>query len=199
MAKKTFDDKRQEILSAALGIFLARGIQGTTLEAVAESLGYTKPALYYYFRNKEELFTSLILSTLTDAKDRVAEICARDKSAGGKLRDLIRLYFDEHVQNRSYFSIIHMLKGFCEKLPQCSDRTDIEELSRANTDLIMGIMRQGVESGEFRDEDPRVLGGIVFAMLAGVLIHLDTPILSGSSRDGIKSSLEEIIVKGITP
>lgn len=199
MAKKTYDDKREEILSAALGIFLTRGFEGTTLEAVAESIGYTKPALYYYFRSKEELFTSLILSTLTDAKDRVAEIGARDESAGGKLRDLVRLYFDEHVQNRSYFSIIHMLNGFCEKLPQCSDRTDIEELSGAIPRMIMEIMRQGVESGEFRDEDPRVLGGIVFAMLAGVLIHLDTPILSGPSKDGIKTSLEEIIVKGIAP
>ena len=185
-------------MTAALDILLERGFEGTTLESVAESLGYTKPALYYYFKSKEELFSSLILNALTDSHEKIKSICSRNNSAGEKLKDLIRLYLDDGVQSRGYFTITHMLKGFKERMPEGPDRAEIERLSADIPQLIIGIMRQGIDSGEFRKEDPKVLGGIVFAMLSGVLIHLDMPVLSGADHERIKSSLDEIIVKGIT-
>ncbi|MCB1717480.1 MAG: helix-turn-helix transcriptional regulator, partial [Candidatus Competibacteraceae bacterium] len=52
---------KEEILAAALDILSEQGVEGLTLAAVAEQLGFTKPALYHYFRSKEALIRSLVL------------------------------------------------------------------------------------------------------------------------------------------
>ena len=52
--------------------------------------------------------------------------------------------------------------------------------------------------GEFVAEDPEVLGGVVIAMLSGVLIHIGMPALAALDRDRLKSILDDIIVKGIS-
>jgi AcrR family transcriptional regulator len=49
------DGKREAILRTALTLFLERGYGGTSLNDVAQHLKITKPALYHYFRNKEDI------------------------------------------------------------------------------------------------------------------------------------------------
>ncbi len=55
--------KRQAIILAAAAAFSRRGYHNTSMVAIAKSLGITKPALYYYVRNKEEiLFESHLMA-----------------------------------------------------------------------------------------------------------------------------------------
>ena len=52
--------KKEEILSAALKLFLEKGIRETKLEEIAESVYLTKPTIYYYFKSKEDIVDALI-------------------------------------------------------------------------------------------------------------------------------------------
>ena len=47
--------KRERIIGAAVELFYERGYENTTLEAVAERLGVTKPFIYSHFGSKAEL------------------------------------------------------------------------------------------------------------------------------------------------
>lgn len=49
---------RVNLLEAALPLFAARGLRGTTTRAIADAAGLCEPALYAHFRNKRELFRS---------------------------------------------------------------------------------------------------------------------------------------------
>lgn len=53
------DAKRGRILRAAEQLFHAQGYERTTLDQVAAALGVSKPFVYYYFHNKQELFERL--------------------------------------------------------------------------------------------------------------------------------------------
>ena len=50
------DSKREAVLHIAVRMFLERGFWRTSLSDVAEKLSITKPALYHYFHNKEEIY-----------------------------------------------------------------------------------------------------------------------------------------------
>jgi AcrR family transcriptional regulator len=50
------DEIRKKIVTEAFSIFLAKGFEGTKMEEIASRLNVTKPAIYRYFKNKEELF-----------------------------------------------------------------------------------------------------------------------------------------------
>jgi AcrR family transcriptional regulator len=52
-------DTRQRILDVALDLFTEHGYDGTSLREIAEKLGITKAALYYYFPSKEDIFLAL--------------------------------------------------------------------------------------------------------------------------------------------
>ena len=53
------DEKRERILRAAAALFDAQGYANTTIEQIVQQLGVTKPFVYYYFRNKLEIFETL--------------------------------------------------------------------------------------------------------------------------------------------
>jgi AcrR family transcriptional regulator len=196
--ERSYDRKRREICLAALDLFFARGFEGTTLEAVAEVLGYTKPALYYYFDSKEALFRSIMLTALREAAARIEEIRTEDRTPRSKLRDIIRMYLDDGFTHRGYFSISHLIRGQRESLLEGPGGEEILALSRAVPQTITDIIAEGIAAGEFVPEDPQVLGSIVFAMLSGVLMHMTMPALAGAEQSHIRSSLDEIIVKGIS-
>jgi len=55
-------DTKQRILSIALKHFANKGYDNTSLEEVAKELNITKPALYYHFRNKKEIYNQIFIS-----------------------------------------------------------------------------------------------------------------------------------------
>src|SRR4051794_29826353 len=52
--------RRPQVLDAALELFLERGYEGTSMEAVAGAAGVTKPVVYACFAGKDELFRALL-------------------------------------------------------------------------------------------------------------------------------------------
>lgn len=54
-------DKRTKILEAAKSCFIQFGFEKTTLDDIGKRLNLNKSSLYYYFKNKEEIFTAVIV------------------------------------------------------------------------------------------------------------------------------------------
>ena len=71
------DARPQELLEAALDLFVERGYAATRLEDVARRAGVSKGTLYLYYENKEELFKAVVRSSIVpiigDAEVSVAE------------------------------------------------------------------------------------------------------------------------------
>ena len=99
-ARGASDAKREDILQAATALFAAQGYAQTTMTQIAERLGVTKPYVYYYFRNKQEIFELLTWRpavacfTAMDFADDDPRP-AREKVAAG-LRQLIRATLEHY-------------------------------------------------------------------------------------------------------
>jgi AcrR family transcriptional regulator len=59
-------DTRARILDVALELFTEHGFEGTTLQQIADRLGFTKAALYYHFRSKDDLLQALIAPVVAE-------------------------------------------------------------------------------------------------------------------------------------
>lgn len=51
----TKPDTRTRLLETALGLFTIHGVEGTSLQMIADALGITKAAVYYHFKTKDEI------------------------------------------------------------------------------------------------------------------------------------------------
>lgn len=61
----TNESRRKEILEKSTECFIKFGFNKTTLDEIGDSIGFNKAALYYYFKNKEELFVQVVNNQLT--------------------------------------------------------------------------------------------------------------------------------------
>src|SRR5262245_49002589 len=69
---------RQRILDVAADLFVEQGYEATSLRAISERLGFTKAALYYHFRSKEEILQALIEPVLGLHSEFLARLEAAD-------------------------------------------------------------------------------------------------------------------------
>jgi AcrR family transcriptional regulator len=90
--RRARDEKREAVLRTAVQLFLEQGYHRATLNEVAERLNITKPALYNYFRGKDEI----LFECWALGQERVDEFIAEINAGGGtglaKLRKLVRAY-----------------------------------------------------------------------------------------------------------
>jgi len=75
--------KREAVLRTAAQVFNEKGFQAATLDEVAERLHVSKPTLYYYVKNKDEILFECVRIGLTMLQQAVAEVDA----AGGRAFD----------------------------------------------------------------------------------------------------------------
>lgn len=64
--ERSSDRRHREIREAAIGIFLASGYEGATMEEIAVRAGVSKQTVYKHFTDKQSLFADIILSTTDD-------------------------------------------------------------------------------------------------------------------------------------
>jgi len=70
------EDTRSRILDVALDLFAEHGFEGTSLQQIADRLGFTKAALYYHFRSKDDLLEALV----RPAAEKMEELLARHEA-----------------------------------------------------------------------------------------------------------------------
>ena len=91
MARKCKEDAektRQAILEAALDVFAEKGYARATFDEIAIRAGFTKGAIYWYFRNKADLVSALIVEYIERKRAEIAE----DLPSGNSLDDLLSYF-----------------------------------------------------------------------------------------------------------
>jgi AcrR family transcriptional regulator len=185
-----YEQRRLEVLRAAARTFNRMGFHIATLDDVAEELGVTKPALYYYAKSKDEILFACGQMAL-DALDGALE-----KSDETDLNGLDRLcrFF------RLYVEII------CEDFGRCLVLTEPRDLAtksrkanvsgrRALNLAVREIIRDGIKDGSIRPVDERALAIALFDAFNGLGRWFD-PAGSSKLTDIIDQYLN-IFVSGI--
>ncbi|MDA8611330.1 TetR/AcrR family transcriptional regulator [Candidatus Pacebacteria bacterium] len=64
--KKEEKNTKEDILEAAQELFSSRGYKATSMSEIAKKVGITKPSLYYFFKNKQDIYLSFINSVILE-------------------------------------------------------------------------------------------------------------------------------------
>ena len=95
--------KRQAVLQAAAQLFNERGFSATSLDDIAARLGVSKPTLYYYVKNKDEI----LLQCVNQGLAMTLEGIEASRRAGGQAVDQLRACM------QVYARIVTMDFGMC--------------------------------------------------------------------------------------
>ncbi|MES1990363.1 MAG: TetR/AcrR family transcriptional regulator [Pseudomonadota bacterium] len=158
-----YDQRRQEVLRAAARTFNRLGFHIATLDDVAEELGVTKPALYYYAKSKDEILFDcgrMALDAMSGALDKslVSELTGRER--------LVRFF-------RLYTEVICEDFGRCLVLTEPRDHIATSRrksiAGRRNLNhAVREMIRDGIKDGSLRQVDDRALSIALFDAFNGI-------------------------------
>jgi AcrR family transcriptional regulator len=142
----------QELLAAALDLFVERGYAATRLDDVAAQAGVSKGTLYLYFTNKEELFKAVVrenlLPVLVEAEKNID---GYEGHSAGLFREFILSWW-EKIGATKLSGITKLMMAEAGNFPEVAQFYHDEFIARANT-LIIRMLERGVARGEFRKVD----------------------------------------------
>lgn len=86
------DPKRAAIHTAAVAEFSQRGLAGTSMANIAHAAGMSRPALYQYFENKGDIFSSAFAALMQDHADRALEALATEAPVSDQLDGFLQRF-----------------------------------------------------------------------------------------------------------
>jgi AcrR family transcriptional regulator len=150
---------RERILDVALDLFVEQGFDATSLRQIAESLGITKAALYYYFASKDDILMALHMR-LHESGRGLLETMGEEAMTLEAWGELLEQLTDQMMSQRKIFLLHDRNQAVFEKLHR-TDHTDEHEDLQARFRSVLADSRVGLR------ERVRMAGafGVVFAGL----------------------------------
>jgi AcrR family transcriptional regulator len=146
------DARPQELLAAALDLFVERGYAAARLDDVAARAGVSKGTLYLYFENKEELFKAVVRENLVSALAEAEHYIERSTGSSRELLRTFILNWWDRVGQTKLSGISKLMMAESGNFPDVARFYHEEVISRCNA-LLVGILERGIARGEFRVVD----------------------------------------------
>ncbi|MFO8000055.1 MAG: helix-turn-helix domain-containing protein [Marinilabilia sp.] len=180
------DNVRNAILKSARELFARFGYRKTTMEDIAQALRKGKSSLYYYFKNKEEIFQAVIELEAELLERRLREVVISEYSPRQKFHDyvIIRMETLRELQNyqRAMRDETYSEYHFLDEVREESDRAEQE--------MLRSIMEEGVMKEDFDIKNLRLAAIGVSTALRG----LELPLFRGIDNfDDFRLQLDNIL------
>ncbi len=193
--------QRQRILDAGRGVFFRDGFMQANLDEVAGLAGVAKGTLYRYFENKADLYVAILAENGQVFEDRMSEAGKGSGSAVDRLRSISRFYFAHWTQHREYFQIFWALENqnVIGDLPE-ELVGDVTKLWEQCLGILEGVIRDGVEAGEFGECDPWEVANILWTVANGLIqTELVAPRreLRGKPLEQVFEDMVELFLSGL--
>jgi AcrR family transcriptional regulator len=145
------EERPRQILDAALEVFGERGLAGARLDDIARRAGVSKGTIYLYFPNKEELFREVVRAVVVD-RLREAAATAGTGDPVDELKRYMRAHWD-FVRSPEFQTIFKLVTGELHNFPDLAEFYG-REVVMPSTQLLAGMIRRGIDRGDFRRVDP---------------------------------------------
>ena len=179
--------RKQRILAGALDVFKESGLDGATMDQIAQHSGFGKATLYYYFNSKEDVFSAILEDGWIKIWESLEPVIA---SQSGPRNTFISIMIKiaEIAQSRP---------GLFEFLFNAPKTIKLEnqpwkEYQHRLYAVIQGLLEDGVKAGEF----PKIKPDLMFKALGGLFMGL---VFMGDKEEPIsEKDVEKLLNKLIT-
>lgn len=159
------EEKRKALLQAASDVLLELGPHKTTLDDIARRAGMAKTSLYYYFRDKHEIIREIMRAEMEQLLEVMTRAAAAEQTAEAKMCALTeaRSHFVTSRAQRASKEIVNEFRSLAGIFESERDR-----YLQAHKELIMGILKEGMDRGELRRlDDLELVSLIIIASMFG--------------------------------
>lgn len=159
------EESRAAILKAAVREFAEFGVAGARTDNIAQAAGVNKALLYYYFKDKETLYSSVLDDAFAGLKNAVFKVLDSDLPPREKIIAYAGAYFDFIASNQLYPRLMQR-----EMMRAREGQSQyIEKIIKSHIQPIFArvseVLREGIADGEFRPVNPAQFVPSMVAMI----------------------------------
>lgn len=190
---------RLEVLNAAKKVFLKKGYANTTIEEVAKTAGVSKGSIYLYFKNKDDLYLSLMIPVLARINQSLKKL---QKKVSNKkcqnYRDLVVSFYKhyKHIYKHDAEGI-RVIQAFQmgDYISQLSEtnREALNKYTRNNFKIVRNIFSMAMDLNLISKANPIILSDWFWSTFIGV-VQLEESKLRGTKKDHVLNTLEEVFL-----
>ena len=150
-----------EVLDKAAALFAARGFAATSLQDIADQVGLSRTAIYYYFDSKDAVLHELVRGVTREAGRIFDGVeAATGITPAGKVHEAARRLVLWVVDPRTHFKLVDRSE---HELPQAIAAVHRQAKRRVLSGM-SGLIDAGIRAGEFRAVDARVSAFAIIGM-----------------------------------
>ena len=183
--------KREKILQSAVDLFYTNGYLPTTMDVIAESIGATKPFVYYHFENKAELLSEIARRTLREWLGVTTRVIEKSLSPTETLA-LVTHQFTMIVLDMHKLVSIYFREQL--NLPK-EVAAEIAEMRRQIDTQVRMILSEGKKAGVFEFNDLAVASQVVTGMVSFVFAWYREP--SRLSKEAICDQMVSHVLRSV--
>lgn len=198
-ASAQYVEKRRQLVQAAAQVFRERGFDSTDFRDIAAALGINRATLYYYVSSKDELFREVVLEAVQENVEAIESIRAADADPNQKMRRAVSTLMRSYSDNYPYLYVYvqeDMARISLAGNGQDEQANELVELGRRYQDALVAIIEEGVASGAFDAENPRLAAFAIIGMLNWT--HRWYKPTGPYSTDEITKAFATIALNGLT-
>ena len=155
-----FQQQRDRVLRSAAHCFNQKGYSGTSLKNVADMLGLTDPALYYYVKNKEELVYLCYIRAADVGREAMQRAVAEGGNGLTQVRRYLRYHIEIMVGERGPIAIMSEIPSL-----QPAHRKEVLELSRQHSLKFEALLQCGIADNSIVPCDVRMTGNAIMGSI----------------------------------
>ncbi len=145
--------KRDAVLQTAAHLFLLHGYQKTSMSLLATRLKVTKPALYYYFRNKEEILVECYRAGIAEIESHLDQSSLEEGTGLARLKLYVSAYATA-VLKHEFGRCVAMID---DTELSAEGRREVRELKRRMDVSLRGYVDEGIKDGSIAACTPKLV------------------------------------------
>lgn len=166
------DKRKGEILVHALKVFAEHGYADTSLSMIAKACGLSRPTIYQYFRDKEEVFHFAVKKVTGEMFTQYVGIAFRmDKPVSLRLKEICADIIMKGYANREVLTALADV--MVQRKREGGDFSDIIMRRTVKLNILFKrMLRYGIDGGEFRNFSVDDVSAQLFTLLESIAFHM---------------------------
>jgi len=154
-------DGRRDLMDIAIDCFARYGYQATSIDRIARAAGLTKGAIYYHFKDKEDLLFEAVKNRVSQFERRITGDIAAIHDAAAALRRVGELCFEHATKSNHRRLIVTLMVEALDTNARLS--AQFREMMRRFRAFLRGIIEVGQRQGVFRADVSAITAAGVYA------------------------------------
>lgn len=197
--EKEKEQRKKQILDTAKTLLLEKGLNATSINQIAKLSELSVGAIYFYFKDKEDLYAALQVEGLDLLSQTITRAVDGQYPPDDKIRRIALAYLKFSEAYKSYFDIINYFLTLPKTIFSVDLKSQIDERGNDSISILTDAVREGIEKGLFKPVDPRRQAIILWSAMHGMiqLKKLEKTILAKDEHQSLYTELVERFLDGL--